>query len=309
LTAPHQLPARPGRGFAAGLVGVFLWSWTGVLIAHLLRTEPLAPMTLAFWRDAFVAAALGAGLGLLRPAALRLDRRHRAFLGAYGLALVAMNFTWTWSVAWNGAAVSTVLVYASPGLTALAARWRYREPLSPLRGVAFAASLAGCVLVARAHDPAAWRLNGLGIATGLLSAAAFTLYSMMGRSAARRGIDPWAATLAVFSVAALVLLPVALLSLPPAGPAASLLSLGGRAPAWGLLALLAVVPTIGGYGLYTVSLQHLPAATANLIATLEPALTAVWAWWLLGESLAPVQLAGGALIVGSVLILRREEKG
>lgn len=306
---PHvPLPAHPGRGYAAGLLGVFLWSWTGILIAHLLRTEPIAPMTLAFWRDAFVAAALAAGLGLLRPAALRLDRRHLPFLAAYGLSLVAMNFTWTWSVAWNGAAVSTVLVYASPGLTAVAARWRYGEPLTPLRGVAFAASLLGCVLVARAHDPAAWRQGALGIAAGLLSAATFTAYSMMGRASAKRGIDPWAATLAVFAVAAVALLPVALASLPPAGPQASLLSLGGRAHAWGLLALLAVVPTIGGYGLYTVSLQHLPAATANLIATLEPALTAVWAWWLLGESLAPVQLLGGGLIAGSVLVLRLEDR-
>jgi drug/metabolite transporter (DMT)-like permease len=218
-----------------------------------------------------------------------------------------MNVTWTWSVAWNGAAVSTVLVYASPGLTGLAARWRYGEPLSAVRGLAFAGSLLGCVLVARAHDPAAWRLNGAGIAAGLLSAGSFTFYSMMGRSAARRGIDPWAATLAVFAVAAVALLPVAALSLPPSGPAASLLSLGGHAQAWGLLVLLAVAPTIGGYGLYTVSLQYLPAATANLLATLEPALTAVWAWWLLGESLAPVQLLGGGLILSSVLLLRLEK--
>ena len=38
---------------------------------------------------------------------------------------------------------------------------------------------------------------------------------------------------------------------------------------WALI-VLAVIPTIGGFGLYTASLGHLPAGTANLLATLEP---------------------------------------
>jgi drug/metabolite transporter (DMT)-like permease len=65
-----------------------------------------------------------------------------------------------------------------------------------------------------------------------------------------------------------------------------------------------VIPTIGGYGLYTVSLGYLPVSVANLIATLEPALTAIWAYLLLDERLTPPQIAGSLLIITGVLLLR-----
>lgn len=296
-----------GRGYLVGLAAVVLWSWTGILIAYLLRHHALAPMTLAFWRDLLVAGALLAGLATFRPGALRAARGDLPFLALYGGALLLMNVTWTWSVAWNGAAVSTVLVYSSPGITSVAARFLFKEKLSLVRALAFATSLAGCVLVARANDPAQWHLNTAGILTGLLSALAFTLYSLLGKVASHRGTAPWTATLYAFCLAAAALLPLATLMLPASGPAASLLSLGVRWNGW-LLLLLLVIPTVGGYGLYTVSLTYLRTGTANLIATLEPVLTTVWAYFLLGESLDGLQLLGGALIAASVVSLRLEEK-
>jgi DME family drug/metabolite transporter len=196
-----------------------------------------------------------------------------------------------------------VLVYASPGITGLASRFLFGERLTPVRMAAFAGSMVGCVLVARANDTGQWNLNAGGILAGLLSALGFALFSLMGKAASRRRIDPWTSTLCTFAIAAMALLPISLLLAPAAGASASLFSLGASFRGWGLLLLL-VVPTLGGYGLYTASLAHLPAGTANLIATLEPALTAIWAYVLLGESFDTMQLLGGALILGSVMILR-----
>jgi drug/metabolite transporter (DMT)-like permease len=56
--------------------------------------------------------------------------------------------------------------------------------------------------------------------------------------------------------------------------------------------------------LYTVSLTYLPASVANLICTLEPAMTAVLAYVVLSERLATPQWTGGALIIACVVILR-----
>ena len=184
----------------------------------------------------------------------------------------------------------------------------FGERLGPVRLLALAASFVGCVLVARADDPGQWALNGPGIAAGLISAVCFATFSVIGKVAARRGLDPWTVTAYTFVVAAAVLLPVAYATLPASGPAASLLSLRGSWHGWGLLLVL-VVPTLGGYGLYTASLGYLPAATANIIATLEPVLTALWASLLLAESLGAPELLGGALIVGSVVFLQLEARG
>jgi drug/metabolite transporter (DMT)-like permease len=294
--------SRTSRGYALAVSSVLLWSWTGILVSYLLRAQAIAPMTLAFWRELIAAATLLVLLAILRPATLRVARRDLGFLLLYGGSLALLNAAWTWSTAWNGAAVSTVLVYSSPAFTAVIARVVFGERLGPTRLLALAASIAGCVLVAQANDPARWSLNGPGIVAGILSAMCFALYSTMGKLAAKRRIDPWAATLYTFAVAAAALLPLAWLT-SGSGPASSLL-LSTRWEAWALLLIL-VVPTLGGYGLYTASLAYLPVATANGIATLEPVLTATWAHLLLGESLDAAQLVGGALILGSVVYLHR----
>ena len=297
----------PRVGYGIAFTGVVVWSWTGVLVGYLLQRHPIAPMTLAFWRDLTSGATLVALLAVVRPAALRVERRDRAFLLLAGGALALLNATWTFSIARNGAAISTVLVYSSPAFTALLARVFFGERLGPIRALALAASFVGCVLVARADDPSRWTLNGPGIVAGLLSAVCFATFSVVGKVASRRGIDPWTLTAYTFVVAAGVLLPVAFASTPASGAAASLLWFGPSWHAWALLLVL-VVPTLGGYGLYTVSLGYLPAATANIIATLEPVLTALWAHLLLGETLGAPELLGGSLIVGSVVFLQLEPR-
>jgi drug/metabolite transporter (DMT)-like permease len=84
----------------------------------------------------------------------------------------------------------------------------------------------------------------------------------------------------------------------------NLLWLGGSYAVWIVLVLLALGPTIGGYGLYTISLGYLPASVANLIATLEPVFTAILAYLLLAERLGWIQLLGSGLIAAGVILVR-----
>ena len=87
-----------------------------------------------------------------------------------------------------------------------------------------------------------------------------------------------------------------------------MLWLGDSLVGWGLLLFLGIAPTLGGFGLYTLSLRYLSPTTSNLIATLEPAFTAVWAYFLLNEILTGTQLFGGALVFVGVILLRFGEK-
>lgn len=301
--------SRLARGYLIAIFGTVFWSTTAIFIRHLTLNYQLPPLVLAFWRDLFVTLALVFILAVFRPAWLRIDRRRLVFLALYGLELSVFNSLWTFSVAFNGAAVSTVLAYSSAAFTALLA-WRlFGERLDRTKVAAVGLSILGCAFVSGAYNPAAWRLNALGIATGILSGIAFAGYSLLGKSSSNRGIPPWTAMVYAFGFAALFLLGMNLL--PIWGPAAShpagLFVLGGALGGWGVLIVLAVGPTILGYGLYTVSLTYLPASVANLIATLEPAMTAVLAYLLLGERLTPPQLAGSTLIIAGVLILRLSE--
>ncbi|HEX9234837.1 MAG TPA: EamA family transporter, partial [Actinomycetota bacterium] len=53
------------------------------------------------------------------------------------------------------------------------------------------------------------------------------------------------------------------------------------------------------------AVRVLSPATAGIAATVEPPFAAGFAWLLLGQHLAPIQLTGGALVVAGVLIAQR----
>jgi drug/metabolite transporter (DMT)-like permease len=169
--------------------------------------------------------------------------------------------------------------------------------------------LGGCLLVSGALDQGGWRANLAGIFTGVLSGLCYAIYSLMGRSAAQRGLNPWTTLLYTFGFAAVFLL---IVNIVPGGvitgatnhPIANLFWLGNSVVGWGVLFLLAAVPTVAGFGLYNTSLTYLPSSVANLIVTLEPVFTTVTAYILLGERLNWTQASGALMILGGVIFLR-----
>lgn len=308
MTTPLPSPRTLSKGYLIAFIGTLIWSTTAIIIRHLTNQWHMPPIVLAFWRDLFVCIALVTGLLLFRPRLLVVNRSDLTYLIIYGLVLALFNASWTLSVYYNGAAISTVLAYSSAAYTALLGRYFLKESLDWGKILAVTLCLAGCVFVSGAHDPTAWRLNSLGIITGLISGFAFAIYSLMGRQASNRKINSLTTLTYTFGAAAGFLLLFNLVSIPGYSGIADLFWLGDSLAGWGFLILLALVPTIGGYGLYTVSLGYLPASIANLIATLEPALTAVQAYILLNEVLTTTQIFGTLLIIGGVLFLRWYEE-
>ncbi len=308
MKVDRTIPAtsRVTQGYLIALAATTFWSFTAIFIRYLTETYRLPPLVLAFWRDAAVSLALVIAFVMIAPSLLHVDRRHLLFLFVYGFVLSVFNSLWTVSVALNGAAVATVLAYSSPAYTAVLAWWLLHERFDRIKAVAVLLSIAGCTLISGAYSPGAWQVNPLGIATGLLAGVLFAGYSLMGKVSSRRGINPWTATLYTFAGASAFVLAYIVVpgALPGAPHPPSLMWLGSSLVGWGALIVLAVGPTLGGFGLYTVSLTYLPASVANLICTLEPAMTAVLAYLFLSERLTTPQWMGSALIVACVVILR-----
>lgn len=301
-------PARLTRGYTIALVSAILLSTTSIFIRYLTREHALPALVLAFWRDLFVSLSLLLGLGVLRPVLLRLPRSQIGYLVIYGFVLAVFNSLWTLSVAINGAAVATVMAYCSAAFTVLLGWWLLKESLHWVKMAAAVLCLAGCALVAGIVDPAGWELNWYGSLIGILAGLLWAAYSLMGRSASQRGLNPWTTLFHTFTFAAGFLF---ILNLLPggfipgaAGKPGNLLWLGDSWLAWVVLFLLAAGPTVAGFGLYNVALSRLPSSVVNLIATSEPVFTALIAFLLLGERLAWIQILGSLLILGGVILLR-----
>jgi drug/metabolite transporter (DMT)-like permease len=303
--------AELARGYPIAVLSAVILSTTAVFIRFLTQTFHMPALVLACWRDIFVAVAMVLVLAVFQPHLLRVNRSQLRYLVLYGFMLTLFNAFWTLSVALNGAAVSTVLAYSSAAFTALLGRWLLQERLGWEKLVVVAACLFGCALISGALQAEAWQTNLTGIMTGALSGLWYAGYSLMGRSASRRGLNPWTTLLYTFAVAALCLLVLNLGvggALPGAARSASdMLWLRSSVQGWLVLFVLAAGPTVAGFGLYNVSLSYLPSSVANLILTLEPAFTAAIAYLFLRERLTPIQIVGSLLILAGVIFLRLSE--
>ena len=299
--------SQSSRGFMIALVATVIWSTTGIFISYLSKTYSLPSLVLAFWRDLFVSFGMVVGLFIFSRVRFQLDRKHWGFMVLYGLTLAIFNSMWTFSVQYNGAAVATVMAFSSPAMTAILSKIVFKEPFSKIKILSILLSLGGIVLVSDAYDPAVWNLNPLGIIFGLISGLMFAIYNLEGKHASDTHIDSWTALLYSFAFATVFLLFFNLgndLFITSKAPFADMLWLGNSISGWGLLFFLGVAPTLGGFGLYTLSIRYLSPTTSNLIATLEPAFTAIWAYFLLNEILTGTQLIGGMLVLIGVILLR-----
>jgi drug/metabolite transporter (DMT)-like permease len=67
--------------------------------------------------------------------------------------------------------------------------------------------------------------------------------------------------------------------------------------AWTAIAILSVMTGMVAHGLLVFAHPRVPIATMSTMQVSQPALSAVWAWLLLGEAIAPAQIPGMALVI------------
>jgi DME family drug/metabolite transporter len=289
--------SRPGdvrTGYGLSLSAALAWSTTGVLIKYLLDMG--APrLAVAFWRDALIALACLAGLLVLRPQALRVgwrDLRGFASIGAISVGLY--HALWVTSIALNGAAVATVLIYTFPAFVTLGAWLLFREPIGRPQILALALAMLGCALVVRAYDPAVLRVSWVGALVGLSTGMTHAGYVLFSQRAVQSH-SPWTSLGYTMVFGALALLVLNLVLEP-----GQLFAIGSSATPWLLLLVLALGPTLGGYALFTAALRYIPGRIASLITVIEAPASALLAALILGERMEWPQLLGLALIVGAI---------
>jgi drug/metabolite transporter (DMT)-like permease len=71
---------------------------------------------------------------------------------------------------------------------------------------------------------------------------------------------------------------------------------------WGAIVYLVVFGSLVGFTAFAYCLNELPATTVGTYAYVNPVVAVILGWLILHESLTPGLLAGGALIVLSVVL-------
>jgi drug/metabolite transporter, DME family len=296
-------PARSARsGYLLALSSAAVWSLTSPGISYLIETHGIDPLVVAFWRDALVAAAclaaIGIAVGLGRRAAPQIsggDWRGFLLTGIFSIGIYHALFAT--SIALNGAALGIVLIYLYPAFVTLGAALFFKEPIGLRQLAALALALTGCVLLVRAYDPAVLRVSWQGILIGIGSALTHAGYVLFSQRAVERH-SPWLTLGMTMLFGALTLL---IISGMIAGPA-QIVSLGSGWTPLLVLIGLSLGPTLFGYALFTFSLRHLPGRIISVIMVVEAPIATLLAVLLLGERLEALQVAGIAAILAAAVL-------
>jgi drug/metabolite transporter (DMT)-like permease len=158
--------------------------------------------------------------------------------------------------------------------------------------------MVGTALVMQLHRVDFLRVNLRGILFALLAGLSMAIYILFGKRALAR-YAPWTVVLYAFTAGGLFL---AVWSGPRLLPA-----LRYPGVAWLWILGLALVPSLGGYALYTLGLHDLPASQASIIATWEVVTAAFLGWLVFSEHLTAVQYLGAALVCLGIGWIQRTE--
>jgi drug/metabolite transporter (DMT)-like permease len=71
---------------------------------------------------------------------------------------------------------------------------------------------------------------------------------------------------------------------------------------WTIVVLLGVVTHATGQGLTSVAMGRAPVGLVAVVLLAQPPFSALIAWLVLGEAMAPLQMVGGAVILAAVLL-------
>ncbi len=289
------------------VVVTLLWSIAGVVTRHL---DSARSFEVTFWRSSFNAIALTLDLSLLRGGALwRGLLRAPASVWISAICWAVMFTAFMLALTLTSVANVLVTMACGPLLTALFARLFLRHRLPARTWVAIviagcgigwmfgSAALIGAVPVdthAAGIPAAGTTLLGTVVAMGVPLAAAinWTVLQHIGHGASDPDEAPPQDMLPAVLLGALL---TALATFPAAYPfRASMHDLG-------LLALLGVVQLALPCLLVVRLTRELPAPEIALLGLLEVLFGVTWAWIFVGETPSAATLAGGALVLSSLV--------
>lgn len=287
------------RGIFWVLLASVLWSTAGVAIKWL---EGLPPFGVSAGRALIACLCF---LALLRgKVGLGGAGKGAILAGSSIYALVVTSFVLANSL--TTAANAILLQYTAPlwiallGWMLLGERPTRRELLAlALGGTGVVLCMAESLSLFAESGSLSRSLVGDAIAlfSGICFAAMTITFRKFGRAAASTGRSPSSLRMLFYGNGFAATLGVAVV-LAQSGGSASI-SLG---PA-GLFVLLwlGIFQLAGGYWCYQRGLRSVPALTASLLCLIEPLLNPLWVLLLVGEVPGLGTLAGGALVLVSVL--------
>ena len=272
-------------------IAIVFWGISFVATKAALRD--VSPVTLIFCRFAIGALVL---LALVRQFPPRRAWRQLAIMGFVGVFVHQM--LQAYGLTLTSATNSGWLIGLTPMWSAVLSGIVLRERFGAWKVIGLLGGFAGALLVVTRGDFSAsvfGRPSTLGDLLIFISTINWAIYSVIGH-ATLRGLGPRRATSGAMLFGAGMLLPFFLVQrgwreLPHLTPVG-----------WGALAFLSIGCSALGYLYWYGALERVEVSRVAALLYLEPLVTFIAAALLLGERVSGTVIAGGLLVLVSVVI-------
>jgi len=321
MATPSPALVGSRRDHAIGVVLVLISAigfGSGALLATPVYASGLDWLTLLAWR--FLIAAAVSWLWLLavpahRAALRRMSRRRVAVLLTLGVLYLGNSGTYFAALETVPASLTALIVYMYPALVAVLSI-RFGRRLEGRRAwLALVSTMAGVALAVGGIAPGAVPPL-LGLVLALASPVIYAVWIILaarlgGERSLREGATTTAAGKATTAPETSEPAPAAALMTTATFAVWWLAAMAtGRpthptdipAEAWLPLVLLGVFSTAVALQTFYAGSKRIGAANASLVSTIEPVYIIAMATLLLHETLTPVQMLGGALVIGGVVL-------
>jgi drug/metabolite transporter (DMT)-like permease len=295
-----------GSGIALAALSAASFGLSGALASGLFATGWSA--------GAVVLVRLGVGALVLAPFAIAdlrghwsALRRHAGLVALYGAVPVALaQFAYFSAVTRMAVGPALLIEYTAPAAVVGWLWLRRGERPSAVTLAGAAVCIVGLVLVLDLISGPS--LNALGVGWALLAMVGAATYFVLGSDGLAAvpaiglaGCGLMFAALALGLVAAVGLLPLHATTAP--------VSYGGLSVPWWLPLLALGTITSGlAYCAGIAAIRRLGSRVASFVGLLEVVSGVVWAWLLLSQVPRTLQLAGGALLLTGIVVVRLGER-
>lgn len=225
----------------------------------------------------------------------QLTRKDGIFCLLAGAFLAAHFIFWFASFQYTSVTSSVVLVALQPIFAFAGTYYFFREKIAAGHFIGGGLAIAGSILISWGD----FRVRGLALYGDLLAlfaAALVTVYFLFGQEVRKR-IPVMAYTFLVYSAASFCLILYDLIRGLPL--------IGYPKKEWLLFLLLAIVPTLLGHSIFNWIIKWVSTNVVSISILGEPIGASILAYFLLDETIRPLQWIGGTMILSGIYLFLR----
>jgi drug/metabolite transporter (DMT)-like permease len=264
---------------------------TLAIFGHYVYADGMDTFTVLFLRFG-VSASIMTFILLLRKEAFPHGRILGQLIGMGALGYVGQSFMYLTAINYASAGLVALLLYLYPFFVAILSTIFLHEKMTVIKAIALVLALTGTALTV---GPVSGQL--IGAVMAITAALIYSIYIIVGTNVMKH-VSPVQSSTVIFASAGVVFGVLAIIN-GMHFPASN----SGWFAMLGIIFISTIIPVVA----FLAGLERIGPINAAMLSTLEPIVTVLLAMWLFGDTLLPIVMLGGGLILIAVILLTRSE--